>query len=197
MPPDAVARYSFRRVSEADLPILATWLAEPHIAEWWDNPETELAAIREQLESVSFKPFIVELDGVPIGYLQTYDPHREDAHPYRDQPVGTLGVDLSIGRPELVGIGHGSALLRQFVDGLFARGVPRVVIDPDPANARAVRAYEKAGFRAFGERTSVYGPALMMAIDNPHPAALLEAGLGALSASNRGMEVCPTRRPAN
>jgi len=25
-------------------------------------------------------------------------------------------------------------------------GTPRVVLDPDPANARAIRAYEKAGF---------------------------------------------------
>jgi len=197
MPPDAAAQYSFRRVSEADLPILPTWLAEPHIAEWWGDPGTELADIRDHINSVSVEPLIVELEGVPIGYLQRYDPHKEEDHPYRDQPFGTLGVDLSIGPAELVGIGHGSALLRQFVDGLFARGVPRVVIVPDPANARAVCAYEKAGFRAFGERTSVYGRALMMAIDNPHPAALLKAGLGASSASNRGMEVCPTRRPAS
>jgi RimJ/RimL family protein N-acetyltransferase len=30
---------------------------------------------------------------------------------------------------------------------LLAKGAPRVVTDPDPANARAVRAYEKAGFQ--------------------------------------------------
>ena len=44
-------------------------------------------------------------------------------------------------------------------------GAPRVVIDPDPANLRAIRAYEKAGFRPFDARTSAYGPALLMARD--------------------------------
>lgn len=158
-------RYGFRPVTEADLPMIAAWLAMPHVAEWWDDPETEIAAIREHIDSISVEPLIVELDGKPIGYIQSYDPHLEDGHPYQDQPFGTLGIDLSIGLPELVGIGHGSALIRQFVDELFEEGCPRVIIDPDPGNARAIRAYEKAGFKAFDTRTSIYGPALMMARD--------------------------------
>ncbi|WP_416859558.1 GNAT family N-acetyltransferase [Mesorhizobium sp. M8A.F.Ca.ET.057.01.1.1] len=85
--------------------------------------------------------------------------------PYADQPFGTLGIDLSIGRPELVGIGHGSAIVRQFVEDLFEEGVPRVIIDPDPANIRAIRAYEKAGFRAIDRRQSIYGDVVLMAID--------------------------------
>jgi aminoglycoside 6'-N-acetyltransferase len=158
-------RYDFRPVTETDLPMIAGWLAEPHVAEWWDDPETDIAEIAGHIDSVSVEPLIIELDGRPIGYLQSYDPHLEDDHPYQDQPFGTLGVDLSIGPAELVGVGHGSAALRQFVDELFAEGAPRVIIDPDPANARAIRAYEKAGFRAFDTRRSVYGPALMMARD--------------------------------
>ena len=164
MPPET--RYDFRAVTEADLPMLAAWLAEPHVQEWWDKgPEASLAEIREAMDSVETEPLIVELRGRPIAYIQSYDPHLEDGHPYQDQPYGTLGIDVSIGDPTLVGIGHGSAIIRQFVDTLFAEGTPRVVIDPDPANIRAIRAYEKAGFRAFDTRTSVYGPALMMARD--------------------------------
>ena len=145
--------------------MIAGWLAEPHVAEWWDDPETEIASIKEHIDSISVEPLVIELDGKPIGYLQSYDPHLEDGHPYQDQPFGTLGIDVSIGDPTLVGMGHGSAIIRQFVDTLFAEGTPRVVIDPDPANIRAIRAYEKAGFRAFDTRSSVYGPALMMARD--------------------------------
>jgi aminoglycoside 6'-N-acetyltransferase len=158
-------RYSFRPVTEADLPMLAAWLAEPHVAEWWDDPEVGLAEIREHIDSISVEPLIIELDGKPIGYLQSYDPHLEDDHPYRDQPFGTLGIDISIASPELIGIGHGSAIVRQFADELFAEGTPRIIIDPDPANARAIRAYEKAGFRRIGERTSQYGHAILMARD--------------------------------
>jgi aminoglycoside 6'-N-acetyltransferase len=31
-------------------------------------------------------------------------------------------------------------------DDLLGAGAPRIVTDPDPQNARAIRAYEKAGF---------------------------------------------------
>ena len=158
-------RYDFRPVTEKDLPMIAGWLAEPHVAQWWNDPETEVAEIREHIDSISVEPLIVELDGKPIAYLQSYDPHLEDDHPYADQPFGTLGIDLSIGRPELVGIGHGSAIVRQFVEHLFEEGVPRVIIDPDPTNGRAIRAYEKAGFQAIDRRQSVYGDVVLMAID--------------------------------
>ncbi|SDA94483.1 GNAT family N-acetyltransferase [Mesorhizobium qingshengii] len=165
MPPEKVVLYDFRPVTEKDLPMIAGWLAEPHVAQWWNDPETEIAEIREHIDSISVEPLIVELDGKPIGYLQSYDPHLEDDHPYADQPFGTLGIDLSIGRPELVGIGHGSAIVRKFVEHLFEEGVPRVIIDPDPANGRAIRAYEKAGFQAIDRRQSVYGDVVLMAID--------------------------------
>ncbi|WP_269933185.1 GNAT family N-acetyltransferase [Aminobacter sp. HY435] len=165
MPSEAAAHYDFRPVTRADLPVIKAWLAQPHVAEWWDDPETEIVAIADHLDSISVEPLIVELNGKPIAYLQSYDPHMEDDHPYHDQPFGTLGIDLSIGPPELLGKGHGSAILMQFVAELFEEGVPRVIIDPDPSNKRAIRAYEKAGFEAFDTRTSVYGPALMMARD--------------------------------
>ncbi len=165
MPPEKVVLYDFRPVTEKDLPMIAGWLAEPHVAQWWNDPETEIAEIREHIDSISVEPLIVELDGKPIAYLQSYDPHLEDDHPYADQPFGTLGIDLSIGPPELVGIGHGSAIVRQFVEHLFEEGVPRVIIDPDPANGRAIRAYEKAGFQAIDRGQSVYGDVVLMAID--------------------------------
>lgn len=165
MPHKEVALYEFRPVTRADLPMIKAWLAQPHVAEWWGNAADEIAEIEAHIDSISVEPLIVELDGKPIGYLQSYDPHMEDNHPYQDQPFGTLGIDLSIGVPELVGKGHGSAIVRQFVDDLFEEGVPRVIIDPDPTNKRAIRAYEKAGFVAFDTRISIYGPALMMAID--------------------------------
>lgn len=145
--------------------MLAAWLREPHLREWWGDPEQALAEIREAMDDVATEPLIAELDGRPIAYVQSYNPHLEDDHPYQDQPFGTLGVDLSIGDPALVGIGHGSALLAALVETLFAEGAPRIVIDPHPDNLRAIRAYEKAGFRKLGERMTIYGPVLLMARD--------------------------------
>lgn len=165
MPANPPVLYDFRPVAEKDLPMIAGWLAESHVAEWWDDPETEIAEIGEHIDSISVEPLIVELDGRPIAYLQSYDPHLEDGHPYADQPFGTLGIDLSIGVPDLVGKGHGSAIVRQFVEQLFEEGAPRVIIDPHPDNGRAIRAYEKAGFRAIDRRHSRYGDVVLMSVD--------------------------------
>ncbi|AXV16928.1 GNAT family N-acetyltransferase [Neorhizobium sp. SOG26] len=163
--PDRSPRYALRDVTRDDFPLLRQWLAEPHLAEWWGGVEEELAGIEEAMESVETRPMIAELDGRPIAYLQYYDPHLEEDHPYQDQPKGTLGIDISIGPPELLGLGHGSAIIRQLAQELFASGVPRLVIDPDPDNIRAIRAYEKAGFRYVDSRTTIYGPAHFMALD--------------------------------
>jgi aminoglycoside 6'-N-acetyltransferase len=62
----------------------------------------------------------------------------------------------------MVGCGHGSAFIRDFTDRLLATGTPRVITDPDPVNARAVRAYEKAGFHKQHEVYTPEGRALLM-----------------------------------
>ena len=67
----------------------------------------------------------------------------------------------------MVGCGHGSAFVRAFVDDLLRQGTPRVITDPSVANARAIRAYEKAGFRRDREVDTPDGPALLMIRDNP------------------------------
>jgi aminoglycoside 6'-N-acetyltransferase len=159
--------YVFRPLTQKDLPLLRRWLEAPHVAEWWGDPDEALAEVRAHIGSDSVEPLIVELDGRPIAYLQSYDPHLEDDHPYADQPFGTLGLDLSIGVADLVGIGHGSAMLAQFATELFDEGAPRLIIDPHPDNGRAIRAYEKAGFTKLGHRDSIYGAAMLMVMDNP------------------------------
>ena len=66
----------------------------------------------------------------------------------------------------MLGRSRGSAFIRVFTEGLFKAGVPRVVLDFNPANARAIKFYEKAG----SQRTSIIntpdGPALLM-VRNP------------------------------
>jgi len=149
--------------------MLAEWFMTPHLVEWWGDPDASLADVRKAIASDSTQPFIVELDGRAVAYLQCYDPYREDGHPYRDQPPGTLGFDLSIGPDDLLGAGHGSAMLRQAVEDRFDAGMPRAIIDPDPKNLRAIRAYEKAGFDRIEQRMTIYGEVLLMKRDAPTP----------------------------
>lgn len=124
-----------------------------------------LARIAEHIVDPAINPFMVECNDVPIGYIQSWDPHAEADHPCHDQPLGTRGIDQFIGEPELIGQGHGTAFIRLFVESLFKAGAPRVVTDPNPRNSRAIRAYAKAGFKEIDRRITISGEALLMARD--------------------------------
>ena len=169
MPPDGAPRYAFRSLEPADLPLIAGWLAEPHVARWWDPPEIAVPKIGEHLADPAIRTYLVSIDGRPAAYLQSYDPHMEADHPYRDQPPGTLGIDQFIGEADLVGKGHGPGLIDHFARARFDEGVPRIIADPHPDNHRALRAYAKAGFRPLDRRTTIYGTALIMGRDAGEP----------------------------
>lgn len=166
MPPEAGFSYGFRPLAEADLPLIARWLAEPHVAQWWGDSAAELEGIASHIDSIAVEPFIIELDGRPIGYIQSCDLYLdEDENPFDDQPFGTLGIDQFIGEPGMIGLGHGPRLIAQFAEMMFEEGAPRLIVDPAPANRRAIRAYERAGFRPLGLRATPDGEALLMALD--------------------------------
>jgi aminoglycoside 6'-N-acetyltransferase len=138
--------YVFRAMTAADLPLVGTWLEQPHVREWWGDPNEQYILIRDDLDHPAMDQFIVAIDDRPFAYLQCYDPTAWPLNSFGMQPEGTRGIDQFIGEADMIGRGHGSALIRNFIERLVKSGTPRVVTDPDPANARAVRAYEKAGF---------------------------------------------------
>ena len=156
---------AFRALEEADLPLMRGWIARPHWQDWWGEPDTEINELRQSIDSDAVEPMIVEIDGRPAAFVQSYDPHLEEDHPYQDQPFGTLGIDISIADAGSLGKGLGPAILDALAGILFDEGALRLIIDPDPANRRAIRAYEKAGFLPLGERDTPFGRVLLMARD--------------------------------
>jgi aminoglycoside 6'-N-acetyltransferase len=157
-----MATYAFRPLAENDLPLIERWLAVPHVAQWWDDGRQQLADIHSHIDDPAIEPFIVNAESQPIGYIHSYNPHAWPDHPYNDFPDGTRGFDQFIGEAEMTGKGHGTALTRAFVDRLFKSGAGCIVTDPDPANVRAVRVYEKAGFIAERAADTAWGHVLLM-----------------------------------
>ncbi len=150
--------YTFAPLREEHVDLVRRWLKEPHVSVWWhDDPrETDYpeGTIREWLEAIRGTDptdmFLIEMDGRPIGVIQSY---RVQDYPNYVDEFGELdetafSVDLFIGEPDLVGRGHGTALLREFVRAGFDRyGVDYCVIGPSKRNLPAIRSYEKVGFR--------------------------------------------------
>ena len=152
-------RIDFKPVTKGDLPRLLSWFAEPHVAAWWGEPGEEVALVRDMIDGLdSTRPFIIQLDGQPVGYLQYWslgelqtEEWVED-HPWLTAfPPEAVGIDIAIGEPNLTGHGIGPAALGLFARRLVDSGYPIIVMDPDPDNDRALRAFEKAGFAPVSE----------------------------------------------
>jgi aminoglycoside 6'-N-acetyltransferase len=156
------SRYQFRPMSAADLPMIRRWLETPHVAQWWHDSDEQFALVSEDLDHPAMDQFVVTADDRPFAYLQCYDPNAWPEGGLGMHPGGTRGIDQFIGEPDMIDRGHGSALIRSFVDGLLKAGTPRVLTDPDPENIRAVRAYEKAGFQKVRLVDTPDGRALLM-----------------------------------
>ena len=153
--------YAFRPMSASDLPTIRRWLETPHVSEWWHDPAEQFELVSGDLDHPDMAQYIVASDGRPFAYLQCYNLSDWNTG-FGSQPSGTRGLDQFIGEADMLDRGHGSAFIRSFTECLLANGTPRVVIDPDPANARAIRAYEKAGFIKDRVVDTPDGPALLM-----------------------------------
>jgi aminoglycoside 6'-N-acetyltransferase len=155
------SQYQFRTMKTADLPLVRDWLMRPHVREWWGDPNEQFGLVSEDMSHPAMDQYIVTTHDRPLGYLQCYQMTEWNTG-FGPQPAGARGIDQMIGEPDMINCGHGSAFIRAFIEELLAHGTPRVVTDPDPGNARAIRAYEKAGFGADRLVDTPDGIALLM-----------------------------------
>jgi len=153
--------YVFRPMSPGDLAMVRRWLETPEVVRWWGEADEQYRLVSADLDHPDMDQFIVGLGGYPFGYIQCYGLSTWNGG-LGTHPPKTRGIDQFIGEPEMIGRGHGSSFIRQFVDTLLKSGTPRVVTDPDPDNGRAVRAYAKAGFQRERLVDTPDGPALLM-----------------------------------
>jgi RimJ/RimL family protein N-acetyltransferase len=152
------ALIGFRQMATDDLPLMHQWLQIPPVLEWWWGgiaPTYEAVVekygpnIRGEAPTVCY---LILYAGDPIGYIQTYRIRDYPAYAAQvDVDEEAAGVDLFIGDEAYLHKGLGSYILRAFLrDIVFATGdVASCIIGPSEANAIAIRAYEKAGFRYF------------------------------------------------
>lgn len=164
---------AFRTVNTADLPMLRAWMEQAHWREWWGESETELGYIEDMIEGRdTTKPFIFQVGGTDFGYIQYWTVADNLIEPWLSQapwmtalPAETIGVDLSIGESKNLSKGIGSAVLSTFVKKLAKEGFSEIIIDPDLHNSRAIRAYEKAGFKSIKTLLGKTDDTLLMQFD--------------------------------
>lgn len=112
---------------------------DPEAAPWWG---TDAEKITTWLEYPGATLYVIEAEGSDVGVIM----YEEETDPdYRH-----AGIDITMFATH-VGAGWGTEALRVLIGHLFAeKEHHRIQIDPAADNARAIRAYEKVGFRPVG-----------------------------------------------
>jgi aminoglycoside 6'-N-acetyltransferase len=134
-------RVTLRPIAARDVDRLAEILGEPEIVRWWGDEDPAVGA-RQLLGATDEVGFVIEVGGEVAGSIQYYE---ENDEMYRH-----AGMDIFLAAA-YQNRGLGSETLRLLARHLFEeRGHHRLIIDPAVANERAIRTYERVGFRSVG-----------------------------------------------
>jgi aminoglycoside 6'-N-acetyltransferase len=135
-------RVVLRLLAEMDVDRIVELGADPEVARWWPDLTEDYVGEKARGEDEDVTVFAIVVDGEVAGMIQY---HEETDPEYRH-----AGMDLFLGVPfQDRGLGTDAVgtLARHLVRDL---GHHRLTIDPAAHNERAIRCYEKVGFRRVG-----------------------------------------------
>ncbi|MDQ3186506.1 MAG: acetyltransferase [Pseudomonadota bacterium] len=161
---------TFRRLRRADFSLLRGWLAQPHVARWWNHgitPEAVEADFGAPVDGADPTDiFVVMAEKRPIGLVQRYlfDDNPEyvtELAPLLVAQNEALSMDYLVGEPDALRRGVGAGMIRESVKAIWRDypSAPAVIVPVNAANEASWRALERAGFKRVAE--GLLGP------DNP------------------------------
>ena len=134
-------RVTLRPITVADIPRLAEIAAEPEVAHWWLGLTED--ALREKARpEEDAMVLVIEEGGEVVGLVEAGEENEPD---YRHASIDIFVTAARRGQ------GLGADAIRTLARHLFeARGHHRITIDPAATNERAIRVYERVGFKRVG-----------------------------------------------
>ena len=148
-------KIGLRLLEDNDKTLLLKWLTDERILNFWEGKSSvfDLDRITEEYyseEEVEIIRAIIEYDGKSIGYVHMYklndDLLNEYEYPLTDKVV--YGIDQFIGEPEYWDKGIGTKFMKLVLQYLTKeKNADIIILDPHADNPRAIRCYEKVGFK--------------------------------------------------
>ena len=125
-----------------DVDALVAIFAEPEVAPWWPRYDRAKVAADLVREEAGTTVYVIEVDDAVAGVIHS---HEESDPDYRQ-----AAIDIAVGS-RWHGTGVAVDALRTLIRHLVDHGGHHhLTIDPAAHNARAIRCYEKVGFRPVG-----------------------------------------------
>lgn len=153
--------FEFAPVNEESVPLIHQWLAQDYINEWLHGQglENTFKNLDEFIQGKTDCSHWIAFDnGVPFGYLIVSPITLDSNDAYGQYCSGeAITLDVFIGNPSYIGKGIAHVMIQQFLLNQFPT-IQEVIIDPEAGNQRAIRVYEKVGFKIVGERIAPWHP---------------------------------------
>ncbi|MBV9411371.1 MAG: GNAT family N-acetyltransferase [Acidimicrobiia bacterium] len=171
-------RVTFRRMVDADLPMLHGWLNDPDVVRWWEDDDVSwdgvVADYGSGRDPDATEFWIASAHDHDIGWIQCWPvaDEPEEVAPWWELGVDptAAGIDYLIGKRHNRGRGMGSAMIRAFTADVVFGMHPdwtQAAAAPLAANVASWRALEKAGYRFVAVIEDKFGPARLMVADRP------------------------------
>jgi aminoglycoside 6'-N-acetyltransferase len=141
-----------RKLEKKDNVLLAKWLSDPSVLEFYEGRDNPFDL--DKVNEVFYAPedeevkCIVEYEGNEIGYIQFYQLDNETKKEYGYLDKNVYGTDQFIGEIEYWNKGIGTLLVTSMIHFLTEEKKAEIIVmDPQTRNPRAIRCYEKCGFK--------------------------------------------------
>ncbi len=153
---------TWRKLTEADFPLLRQWLLQPHVARWW-NHDTSPEEVARDFGPVArgeepSEDLLVFEDGTPVGLVQRsrygdYPDYIAELAPFLAVDEEAVSVDYLVGDLDRCGRGLGPRIIAAVIAETWSAYplAPSVVVPVVAANRTSWRALEKAGLSRVAE----------------------------------------------
>lgn len=137
--------YTFRRLTEADLPTMHRWLTTAHVREWWPDAEKQVALMQQDMNNPEINMWVVSLIDHAFAYLHDHDKNSFGMPQYTDLPQGSRVMSTFVGDVNFLGQGHSVGFIDAHVRALRRR-YPLVAVGPNTTDTRGIGIFRQAGF---------------------------------------------------